>query len=270
MDPEASRSLPGEEVPRRIRCALLVLFEAYRYAEDLKRDKWDFAVEIASLRKMGLTSNDLRWLIFKGCVDNAREITMAGQGKREFRFTGGLKLSKRTCFVLTDSGVLAAEKLHAETTASSNGESEEAAADRRRRLVHPSVSAGVGKNGAEDEAQPRVPKWDCDRHELRVDGVLVKIFKVPSPNQETILTAFEEEGWPPRIDDPLPPHPELVPTRRLHETIKSLNRSQKQRLIRFLGDGTGEGIRWEFMGEEHEKRPFPSDSNADEYTRGRR
>jgi hypothetical protein len=65
--------------------------------------------------------------------------------------------------------------------------------------------------------------------------------------QEAILMAFEEEQWPPRIDDPLPGHPDLLPKRRLHDTIKSLNRNQKNSLIRFMGDGTGEGIRWELI-----------------------
>jgi hypothetical protein len=65
--------------------------------------------------------------------------------------------------------------------------------------------------------------------------------------QEAILMAFEEEHWPPRIDDPLPAHPDLLPKRRLHDTIKGLNRKQKNCLIRFMGDGTGEGIRWELI-----------------------
>jgi hypothetical protein len=34
----------------------------------------------------------------------------------------------------------------------------------------------------------------------------------------------------------------------LQETIKSLNRNQKQLLIRFIGDGSGTGVRWEFCG----------------------
>ena len=94
------------------------------------------------------------------------------------------------------------------------------------------------------------PKWDRDRRELRLGGELVKVFKLPSPMQEAILMAFEEEHWPPRIDDPLPVHPELIPKRRLHDTIKSLNRNQKRSLIRFMGDGTGEGIRWERISAE--------------------
>jgi hypothetical protein len=65
--------------------------------------------------------------------------------------------------------------------------------------------------------------------------------------QEAILMAFEEEKWPPRIDDPLPGNADLLPKRRLHDTIKSLNRNQKNCLVRFMGDGTGEGVRWELV-----------------------
>ena len=82
---------------------------------------------------------------------------------------------------------------------------------------------------------------------MRVNGKLVKHFKWPALNQETILAAFEEEGWPPRIDDPLPPLPEQDPKRRLHDTIKCINRNQKHHLIHFHGDGTGEGVIWEFV-----------------------
>jgi hypothetical protein len=31
----------------------------------------------------------------------------------------------------------------------------------------------------------------------------------------------------------------------LHDTINTLNRHQKHLLVHFLGDGTGEGVRWE-------------------------
>ncbi|MCA9067957.1 MAG: hypothetical protein KDA84_03490, partial [Planctomycetaceae bacterium] len=67
----------------------------------------------------------------------------------------------------------------------------------------------------------------------------------PAINQETVLTAFEEEGWPARIDDPLPPHGNVNPRRRLHDTIKHLNKSQHIHLILFRGDGTGKGVIWE-------------------------
>jgi hypothetical protein len=89
-----------------------------------------------------------------------------------------------------------------------------------------------------------VPHWDPDLQELRVNGLIVKQFKVPAPNQEMVLAAFEEERWPLRVDDPLPPQADQEPKRRLHDTIVSLNRSHKHRVIRFTGDGSGEGVRW--------------------------
>ena len=63
------------------------------------------------------------------------------------------------------------------------------------------------------------------------------------------MSAFEEEGWPPRIDDPLSPHPDQDTKRRLSDTIKCLNRKQSNRIIHFRGDGTGEGVIWEFVEE---------------------
>jgi hypothetical protein len=62
-----------------------------------------------------------------------------------------------------------------------------------------------------------------------------------------VLNAFEEEGWPARIDDPLPPHSDQDPKRRLNDTIKCLNRKQVRELLRFHGDGSGEGILWEVL-----------------------
>ena len=78
----------------------------------------------------------------------------------------------------------------------------------------------------------------------------MKRFKWTAANQETILVAFEEEGWPARIDDPLPQQPEQDPKRRLSDTIKCLNRKQTNELIRFRGDGTGEGVTWELIGQD--------------------
>ena len=93
------------------------------------------------------------------------------------------------------------------------------------------------------------PRWDGLRRELLVDGQVVKRFRVPAPNQIAILAAFEEEGWPPRVFDPLPPQEEQDPKRRLHESIKALNGHHRVRLIRFAGDGTGEGVLWEWTAD---------------------
>ena len=90
-----------------------------------------------------------------------------------------------------------------------------------------------------------VPKWDSERRELRVDQRIIKRYRWPAANQERILDAFEEEGWPHRIDDPIPPDRSTEPRQRLRDTINSLNNSLEPMLIRFRGDGTGRGIIWQ-------------------------
>lgn len=90
-----------------------------------------------------------------------------------------------------------------------------------------------------------LPNWEPHERRLVYRGQVVKRFRMPAVNQETILSAFEEESWPSRIDDPLPQLDDIDPKRRLHDTIKCLNRNQHHEMIRFRGDGTGEGITWE-------------------------
>jgi hypothetical protein len=179
--------------------------------------------------------------VCRGFIEHANEVATTS-GERTFDRNVNLRFCKRTAFVITDAGVAFSDELL-------DG------------IVTDNADSGFGVRsilGAPELPRPRLvedrrqnfpadvrPKWDRDRRELRLGGELVKVFKLPSPMQEAILAAFEEEGWPPRIDDPLPVHPELLPKRRLHDTVKSLNRNQKCSLIRFMGDGTGEGIRWE-------------------------
>jgi hypothetical protein len=91
------------------------------------------------------------------------------------------------------------------------------------------------------------PHWDPEIRVLSVGAEIVKQYRVPSPAQEAILAAFQEEGWPPHLDDPLPPLPDGSPRDRLRSTIRNLNTNQKKRLIRFRGDGTGQGIVWELI-----------------------
>ena len=218
---------PRENVAPRLRAALVQLVEAFHYATDTRRDIWDFAIESDRLLATGLTPNDLRWLVCKRYVKHAKEVTLPGADGRVFQGASGLTFAKRSCFVLTGAGVSIAEVVHDEM------------AELRAAVLDSAIRQDV------ESAQPPVPHWDRERRELRVQGRLVKRFKVRSPNQETILAAFEEEGWPPRIDDPLPPRPEQDPKRRLQDTIKCLNRHQQNRLVRIIGDGTGKGVRWE-------------------------
>ncbi len=104
------------------------------------------------------------------------------------------------------------------------------------------LSATRVQLAAEVSARPR---WDRATRVLSLGSSVVKRFRMRARNQETIVAAFEEEGWPHRIDDPLPPREDLEPKYRLHFTIQSLNEGQPVHLIRFFGDGTGEGVCWE-------------------------
>jgi hypothetical protein len=74
-------------------------------------------------------------------------------------------------------------------------------------------------------------------------GKTVKRFAQEAKVQEQILLAFEEAGWPPRIDDPLPPNGKSSPQDRRRAAISHLNRGQLNRLIIYSSDG-GEGICW--------------------------
>jgi hypothetical protein len=213
----------------RLSDALAELLKAYEYAGDTHRGVWDFAVEASLLRQIGLTHSDFRWLTCKGYVQHARDVTESDSTARNFVPDAELAFTKRSCFVLTADGAAFARHLL-------YGDAEHNGVPTLKLLHEERVSS-----------TPATPTWDANLHELTVGPVLVKRFKWPAVNQETLLSAFQEEGWPPRIDDPLPPQPEQDSKRRLHDTIKSLNRNQRQRLLRFKGDGTGEGARWEFF-----------------------
>ncbi|MDY0166304.1 MAG: hypothetical protein RBS80_07155 [Thermoguttaceae bacterium] len=214
---------------RQGRAAISLLLEAVSYARELDRSPWDFGVEIDALYETGLTASALRWLVCKGYAEHACELTAQGDAARNFRRSKGLEFGDRTCFVLTKAGLGFAREVFERSQT----------ADSRHGVL-------AKRHGDGEDCGLR-PIWDRQRRELRVAGVMVKQFKVPAANQEAILAAFDEEGWPVRVDDPLPPHPEQDPKRRLHDTINSLNRNQKHRLLRFMGDGSGEGVRWSLV-----------------------
>lgn len=214
----------------RGQAALVRLLEAHQCARELQRSPWDFAVEIDELRRMGCSNSELRWLICKGLAAQATEVVPSDSDRRTFQRSGDLIFNERTCFTLTEKGLpIAANQ-----------------ATRRAQVAAspPALPAQPSTAEPEDEM---VPTWDDDRQELRLGNVVIKRFKVPAANQQRILAAFEEEQWPVRIDDPLPPTPDQLPKRRLHDTINSLNRNQLRPLIRFLGDGRGEGVRWRLV-----------------------
>lgn len=101
-------------------------------------------------------------------------------------------------------------------------------------LLAPEPPTGEAEAGA-------IPNWNRDTGELTVGGTLAKRIKNTGQavNVVRILNAFQEDGWPVRIDDPLLNGRDPV---RLRETIKSLNRNLS--LLRFSPNGTGESVVW--------------------------
>ena len=192
--------------------------------------------EVCTLR---LTESDFRWLICAGYLKQAREVTEPEDRNRQFLPVENLAFSEHACFVLSEAGVRFTRIMLSDHAL-------------------PHVTACPTTNHMRRPGSEK-PAWDGQLRELRMRGVLVKQFRWRAINQEMILAAFEEENWPPRIDDPLPPQPEQDTKRRLHDTIKCLNRTHLQRLIHFHGDGTGEGVLWSLVqdGPSCEETPCP-------------
>lgn len=217
-----------------IHSALALLMDAATFAQDVGAETWQFSVEISALLRAGLTTNECRWLVAKGLAKHACEMTTPDAERRVFQPCTNLALPKRTCFVITERGMSCATELLRSQSKRQSGD-------------HQPLNAHLRPVAGKAESHAVMPTWDSDRQQLRVGRVIVKEFKVPAANQEAILAAFQEEGWCPRIDDPLAPKLNQDSKRRLHDTINSLNRNQKHALIRFSGDGKGEGVRWGFV-----------------------
>ena len=206
--------------PPRVLPALRLLREAHDAARALGRGEWDFAVELADLRRAGLTGSDCRWLVGSGLAAHGRETTGANDVFRSFARGRSLSLPGGTCFVLTARGILAA-----------------------RPAGTPPAEPPPAEGSPAPPASPEMrPAWDRHRQQLRVGGRVVIALKVPAAHQEMILAAFEDEGWPPRIDDPLPEGP-AAGGGRLRVAVDALNGRQKARLLHFAVDGGG--VRWE-------------------------
>jgi hypothetical protein len=220
---------------------LALLWRGFAYARDLAADRCAFAVSYDVLSRAGLADIDLHWLIARGYVEPAR-ITVPAREPATFP---GKDLSlkvKDACFILTEMGAALAQEVLLGTLPPAAS------------LVCPEnghqAMAGSGLAPAVRKLVAPKPTWDRERKELRCGEWVIKQFRWAAVNQETILMAFEEEAWPSRIDDPLPQTLNQDPKCRLHDTIKHLNRNHQKRLIRFHGDGTGEGILWTFSASE--------------------
>ena len=229
--PQRQQKPAESPIDSKFQRGFALLLEARDYADRTASDAWEFAVEIHLLREIGLSDNDLRYLVRSQYLEHAHEVTAMGKLGRNFRSSGDLAFAKRTCFVLTPRGADAADDTLNETWES--------------------ISAGLPtlhvSHVLPTLRRPCLPIWDVDRRILSWDGQVVKQFRRRAFNQEVVLAAFQEEDWPLRIYDPLAPQPCQDMKRRLNDTIKCLNRGQTRRLLHFRGDGTGEGVLWEVV-----------------------
>jgi hypothetical protein len=209
--------------------ALASLLRAHEYAAEVGVDPWKFAVEWRLLKARGLEETDVRYLVARGLVDLRREISVPGAFERAFIPHDVPRLSGDTAFVLTAAGVSFCGSLN------EIAESSDLIPDSDLILIATPASPPAHQSAA---STPAKPHWNSNRRELTFGPQLVKCYRVPSPNQELILSVFQEEDWPEFVDDPLPPHDHLEPRRRLQATVKSLNRHQCDRLIRFRCNGS--------------------------------
>jgi hypothetical protein len=224
MIEQRQRVVTGEQIPPEARAALALLWKAFAFARDLDLCPWEFSLRLKHLVELGVTESDLQWLVLHGYVDHADERTTFHDPVLRFQPSTNVAFTVETCFVLGETGAL---------VAGPGGEGADLPPSR------PSKSPEILSFSS------HLPRWDRESHVLYLGQQVVKRYKRPSPNQDIVLSAFEEEGWPGRIYDPLPPKDEVVTKNRLHATIKWLNLNQETRLLRFRGDGTGEGVCWE-------------------------
>lgn len=214
-----------QHLHQRVRTAMGVLLDGCLAGRDVDADEWAFATEICELRRLGITSNDLRWMVCRNFVEHAEEIATDGD-ERRFRKQHKLTISEASSFILTEAG---------------------------REWIVDQLDAAPEQDGryltdedyVAEDVQGLKPVWEEETRRLCLGTAVVKEFKTPAENQVRVIVAFQELSWPRRIDDPLLQIAEIDPKKRLHDTINSLNRNQRTPVMRFKGDGTGEGVLWE-------------------------
>lgn len=208
--------------------ALEEFSKAIDYADACGQPREEFAFNTVQLRQVGLNEHEVRFLFHLGLIEPVEEVETRGL-KRVFKAAGQL-YGARVCYFLTDSGVQIAN-LIVNGTQQPKSES----LPQQQAKTDP-VSFTREPVGA--------PKWDVRSRTLSVANVVVKTFRFSAQNQVAILNAFEEENWSPTVYDPLTPSDGVEPKRRLHDTIKCLNKRHVNKVIRFSGDGTGQGVCW--------------------------
>jgi len=237
-----NRNSTSSLIEESLRAGLAVLWRAYIWAEHTGANVWDCAVGADSLYQTGMTAGDLRWLVTKGLAEHRQETSAYEAPRRSFSRSNGYFFNKSTCLVLTHSGAELAEHVFRETARLSPATLSTLATVANDTIAPANKSGGIHETTNLKSVKPR---WNPVRRELSVSGLIVKRFRVPARNQETILSVFEEEGWIEHIHDPLPVNHDIDAPTRLHDAINRLNRCQINPVLRFHGDGKGTGVFWD-------------------------
>ncbi len=110
--------------------------------------------------------------------------------------------------------------------------------------VRASIGRKAASGGREDlQASAALkPRWDGQRGELWFGDRLCKRFGQQAKDEKIILAAFEQAGWPARIDDPFPRDRDTDPHQRLADTARRLN--QQNSSLRFEVEDTSLAIVW--------------------------
>ena len=110
-------------------------------------------------------------------------------------------------------------------------------------------------SGGRGRSTAATPHWNNDTKKLSYQNQTVR--KVVRPKQAynivTILNAFQDAGWPHRIDDPLVGRKPSDDTRR--RDISNLNKGLRKGLLKFACDGNGTGFVWNKIEKAKSKKP---------------
>jgi hypothetical protein len=204
---------------------LLDLLEARRSAEEQGLPPLQGAVTWTHLRQEGVPESCVLSLLFQKHVEHLKP-GWEGEGVGCLVPAGSLLLTEQSRIALTEQGRSFADHFLAGALCPENDSLE---------TVWDQLLMGRF-----------TPSYDAERRLFLWGHYVLKRFRQPSENQETILRTAEELDWPIWFDDPLPHAAGMSPKVRLHDTIKWLNHRQTMYLIHFQGDGTGRRLGWEY------------------------
>lgn len=227
---------PESELRAEMHRGLGELLQAADYAQESNAEIWLFALPILELKAAGLTTPDLRWLLYKGYVEAVQGTANRPRPVRLPPQTSAACFPEDARFVLTAAGIAFARQARS-----------------RRDRQEPPQERGAAAHETGGEAVA-IPNYDSNCRELTYRGRLVKRLPQTATLQHPILLAFQEQGWAHYTDDPLPPDPNRDSKERLHDAVQRLNSNQIHNLLRFHVVGGGTSITWEPIEKAPRKR----------------